>query len=92
MQASCLIGGPSPAFMRFFDQLHPEARAMIRESRHNLCLACIEETCSDYRHVPFDTVIRVFEWAIDKGYGAEEVKKVLSNIPQKRSYTYPVDN
>lgn len=76
-QQICLIRNASPEFMQMFDRWPPEARLMVRESKYNLCVACIEQYSLNYSCIPFPRIVQILEWAVSRKHGDEEVVYVL---------------
>jgi hypothetical protein len=47
-QGSCLVNAKEPAYIRIFDRMPAEVRAIVRESRYDLCAACFKDRLDDH--------------------------------------------
>jgi hypothetical protein len=68
IQSICQVSEEGRHFMKYYDVLHPHVRARLRDSRFNLCVACLTERVglgNSNEHDWF-RAIQQFEWEIEQ--------------------------
>lgn len=91
-QQLCLVGSASAEFMGIFDCMPVDQRYTIRDSRFNLCVACVHELMGQYRSLSCSEVVRVVEDAIEFGWSSERVMNTLDVLEGKKNERAPSYN
>lgn len=73
-QGFCLVSGKEPWFMEYFDKLNPNERALVRESKYDLCVLCLYSIQARYM-LSFAEAVNLMEGAIRHGWTVDDLDR-----------------